>query len=312
MNGENSEKLKTRWLAHRKAADLSHSIQSEEKSLEKEWTEIISMKSANVDQQTSNTNNTQHQQLMYLEDIHIFALANYLLRPIIVISLETLRNIQPIHLRGVYLPLLNKTDQCIKDPIVIAFHNFHFMPLLYALDDDDDDDNDEYNSNENQNNYTLRFNEKYFHFENIDNLDNLINDHDLYSQVYNLNSITIEQNENFFIKNQLTCECKPNEFYNILPLVYYNGLKKMKVHFLIEQEEQTSNLSLMAKYLNLVEIEVPRSNLLDQSSNTSRADQIITVLCCHLNKNTTKQQQQQINNKNGIFTYLTFFKSNYK
>ena len=73
--------------------------------------------------------------LIYLEDIHIFALANLLSRPIIVISLETLRNIQPIHLRGIYLPLLIDPGVCIKDPIVIAFHNFHFMPLLYAVDD---------------------------------------------------------------------------------------------------------------------------------------------------------------------------------
>lgn len=100
--------------------------------------------------------------MLYLEDIHVFALANMLRRPIIVISLETIRNIQPIDLRGIYLPLL-ATEPCIRDPIVIGFHNYHFVPLVYALDNRGIRLNDEYR--------TIKYNDKYFHFDNVDFAD---------------------------------------------------------------------------------------------------------------------------------------------
>ncbi len=99
--------------------------------------------------------------LIYLEDIHIFALANLLSRTIIVLSLEVYRNVQPIHLRGIYLPLLVDPSECIKDPIVIAFHNFHFMPLIFGIDDTIDDFKEDKNS-------SIKATEKYFHFENIE------------------------------------------------------------------------------------------------------------------------------------------------
>ena len=75
----------------------------------------------------------------FLEDAHIFALANLLMRPIIVIALEHislnhLENIQKNYLRGIYLPVLMKPEECIRYPIVIAFQDRHFVPLLFAVD----------------------------------------------------------------------------------------------------------------------------------------------------------------------------------
>ena len=70
--------------------------------------------------------------LVYLEDIHIFALANLLKRTIIVVALDKIKDLQPNNIRGIYLPILNKPNECVKEPILIAFHNFHFCPLLYG------------------------------------------------------------------------------------------------------------------------------------------------------------------------------------
>jgi len=70
--------------------------------------------------------------LVYLEDIHIFTLANLLKRTIIVLALDKIKDLQPSNIRGIYLPLLIKPSECVKEPILIAFHNFHFCPLLYA------------------------------------------------------------------------------------------------------------------------------------------------------------------------------------
>lgn len=103
-----------------------------------------------------------------------------LTRPIIVISLKTIRNIQPIDLRGIYLPIL-ETDLalCCKDPIVIAFHDYHFVPLVYALD------NNPY-TRPNEKNRAIKFNEKYFLFEKVDqtNENNSFDDYDSVSNTF--------------------------------------------------------------------------------------------------------------------------------
>lgn len=71
-----------------------------------------------------------------LEAIHIFILANILLRPIIVLSspvVKTIFNqsIQSDNIGGIYLPLLCNPDDTEKSPIVLGFHMNHFTPLLY-------------------------------------------------------------------------------------------------------------------------------------------------------------------------------------
>lgn len=111
---------------------------------------------------TTATGTTTSSSLLYLEDIHIFGLANMLQRPIIVIALEKIQNIQPIHLRGIYLPLLaENAAACVKDPIVIAFHRYHFVPLVFAMDN-------ESSTRANDANRTLTYTSKYFDFENVD------------------------------------------------------------------------------------------------------------------------------------------------
>ena len=75
---------------------------------------------------------TQTKALTFLEDAHVFALANLLQRPIIVVSPEYLNDLQPNFMRGIYLPLLHSPSNCYKKPILIAFWQFHFLPLVFA------------------------------------------------------------------------------------------------------------------------------------------------------------------------------------
>jgi hypothetical protein len=217
--------------------------------------------------------------MTYLEDIHIFALANMLCRPIIVISLETIRNIQPIHLRGIYLPLLIEPSKCVKDPILIAFHNFHFMPLVYALDGTGKSASS--SSAVSGNGSTIKYNQRYFHFDNIDAIDSFNMDESTYDQVIKM-SPTAADRGNFNIKR------KHNQIYNILPLVYCYDLKKrMKIHFLNEPEQGVEDQQrLLEDYLTLVQMEIYATDLdvccSDESSRQIPRDGKVTIQCCQL------------------------------
>jgi len=73
----------------------------------------------------------------FLEEIHVFVLANTFRKPIIILgepfvcSLkgETLEHNRFV---GIFLPLLWDPKYCSKTPIVIAFQMDHFVPLLFS------------------------------------------------------------------------------------------------------------------------------------------------------------------------------------
>ncbi|XP_046848841.1 tumor necrosis factor alpha-induced protein 3-like isoform X2 [Xenia sp. Carnegie-2017] len=72
-----------------------------------------------------------------LEEIHIFALANVLRRPILVICDNFHRGdydepIAGVNLGGIYLPLLSDSVDCIKTPLLIGYHHGHFTALVMA------------------------------------------------------------------------------------------------------------------------------------------------------------------------------------
>jgi len=71
----------------------------------------------------------------YLEEIHVFTLANVLRRPIIVLGEPFTYDregdsIEQNNFVGIYLPLLWKPKSCYTLPVVIAFTVDHFQPLL--------------------------------------------------------------------------------------------------------------------------------------------------------------------------------------
>lgn len=316
---EYTTELKYRWISYRRASDVANAIQVDDKMLDIEWSEIINMKSAqqttdhteskNLSSSTLNSDLNSKtispsQALIYLEDIHIFALANLLYRTIIVISLDTLRNIQPIHLRGIYLPLLRRPDECCKDPIVIAFHNFHFVPLLFPLDEENLDNSSEILSTE-----------KYFHFDNIDESDardyDTIDDFKYSTTLLSKNSSTstmMSTSSGLLTNNNSTVSVKrkTTRFYNSLPLFYYN-LEQMKIHFLKESEEKNSQ-SYLNKYLNLVEARITIDDPQQYHRGFLNENQTLTVLCCYLHKDSRNKRVKH----DGITTYLNFLNDSIK
>ena len=72
-----------------------------------------------------------------LETIHVYALANLLCRPIIVLSESMLKDaeghpIAPIPFGGIYLPLEKDVTQCYKYPLILAYESSHFSALVPA------------------------------------------------------------------------------------------------------------------------------------------------------------------------------------
>lgn len=238
---EYTEELKSRWITNRKALLKTIKIEFDkdyEKSLENEWWEITSMKkmenkaeSTNqIDQSSASSSASigvksylpSQQSLVFLEDIHIFGLANLLKRPIIIISQKTVSDIQQCDLRGIYLPLLRKVDECVKDPIIIAYHNYHFMPLLFPMDEETfDAKNTGYGTRE----YSR--NERFYHFHSVDAIDAQALNNDAYESLYKFSS--------------------SRPFLNALPLVDFN-LDMFKVRFCNENEDNNP-ISLLRRYL---------------------------------------------------------------
>ena len=215
------------------------------------------------------SSNSSGASLIFLEDIHIFGLANLLRRPIIVISLTKIKDIQPCYLRGIYLPLLMRPDDCRKDPILIAYHRFHFMPMLFPMDESKKEE--------------LNWSEKYFHFHYVDNID--------------IQKLSNAEYESFY-KPYATSN-KHIKFANALPLFDYN-LEPLKIHFLKEHELK-HELVFMKKYLNLVEMEIEFDEPQEMHSEYIVGnDKRIQMLCCLLNKDTMYFQN------NAISTYLNF------
>ena len=109
---------------------------------EQEWDIVVK---AAEDRRLDNQNTQpQYGDLLYecLEEIHIFVLANVLKRPIIVLAESVIRGITgtslaPNNFRGIYLPLLWKPAECVRTPIILAFCDNHFAPLVSIKDMED-------------------------------------------------------------------------------------------------------------------------------------------------------------------------------
>lgn len=120
-------------------------LQFSKEEWDAEWSEIINTSSCRdrnaSDSSTADLPPNEHRRSVYrpnyesLEDVHVFALAHVIKRPIIVIADTVLRGVggedlAPIYFGGIYLPLEYHPDGCYKSPMVLAYDSAHFSPLL--------------------------------------------------------------------------------------------------------------------------------------------------------------------------------------
>ena len=124
------DQMRSRWKRQQELfldTVISSNSRSYTHEKNKKWTNIIELCS---EQETSNRVRYES-----MEDIHIFALANILSRPIIVLCERIYRSeegssLQSLRLGGIYLPLIRGPKECEKSPIVLGFKDDHFFPLI--------------------------------------------------------------------------------------------------------------------------------------------------------------------------------------
>ncbi|XP_019647711.1 PREDICTED: tumor necrosis factor alpha-induced protein 3-like [Branchiostoma belcheri] len=125
--------LRERWERQRRMRNASYpggGLQYTPEEWAREWQLMVSMATP----EPANPVSGQHC-YRSLEEFHVFTLANILRRPIIIIADLVHRNVEghslaPVHFGGIYLPLLWRPQLCVRYPVVLAFHNQHFTPLM--------------------------------------------------------------------------------------------------------------------------------------------------------------------------------------
>jgi hypothetical protein len=200
---------------------------------------------------------------MYLQDIHIFALSNLLKRPIIVLGIPVVKNVAPNFIRGVYLPLLNHSDKCVKEPLLIAFHDFHFCPLVYVMN----------NSDISNNSFSCG----------------------VVGDVFDIDEKITE-----IIGNQNINSSGMKKTHNYIPLVHSN-LESMKIHFLKSEEEKKAPELLenffktgFAKVSEGAENEEPLHVIAVKCfTNTSFTINSIDKYCDYINEKSSKMKAKK-------------------
>jgi OTU domain-containing protein 7 len=133
-----------RWRWHESKANLQSELIFSESEWTKEWSDILSLSKITPRENGTNSEQTYES----LELIHVYALANVLKRPIIVVSDTVLKNakgesLSPINFGGIYLPLEISPQQChrfvfirfhkiasFRSPLVLCYDSSHFSPLV--------------------------------------------------------------------------------------------------------------------------------------------------------------------------------------
>ena len=332
---EHTGELRARWLTSRRESDMANAIQTDESDLARDWQEIVNMRHANNNVSAAPavaaaaaashlSGASSSSPLVYLEDIHIFALANLLRRTIVVISLPTLKNIQAIHLRGIYLPLLVDTRDCVRDPICITFHDFHFMPLLLALDDRTavatSSSSSSSSSSMSLDEQVARFDTLANNYQSTASLSSLIGATTDDTSSSTTTSTTSDSDYEQLVSsvmsrrrrrsnNARSSHARPLD--NLLPLAYANG-ERMKLHFLSDDEQRQQQQqqrrseagsskyeAMLGAYMNVVSVELGAADF-DPDVVHLRAGERRVLIAAYMFKQTVRIKND------GIDAYLTY------
>lgn len=134
------EGIKRRWKYQTQLRnDEAGGLTFTEEEWDFEWGEILRIATNQPRRQPMTASLRRHSSLRMsyesLEEVHIFALAHTLRRPVVVLSDRTIKDLSgqdlaPIYFGGIYLPLEVNPTACYKSPVVLAYDSSHFSPLV--------------------------------------------------------------------------------------------------------------------------------------------------------------------------------------
>jgi len=109
-----------RWKESEQRQSHAQGFSLDEEQLRQDWAAVVAL----ADQKGKS-----------LEQIHIFALAHILRRPVIVYGVKIVKNFRGENLgfanfEGLYLPLLWEASFCWKSPVALAYTRGHFSALV--------------------------------------------------------------------------------------------------------------------------------------------------------------------------------------
>lgn len=128
-SGECKEALWRRWRFQQTRFNKQAGLMFSEEEWSKEWEEIVAM--ASPEPKSTDKSSTYKM----LEEIHIFALAHLLRRPIFVFADKVLRDVNgevlaPISFGGIYLPFEIEEYERYRTPLLLTYDSGHFSALV--------------------------------------------------------------------------------------------------------------------------------------------------------------------------------------
>ncbi|XP_037292324.1 OTU domain-containing protein 7B isoform X2 [Manduca sexta] len=135
LSGEGGETLtkaiKRRWRWSESVSLRSAGLTPSEAEWEREWADAVA--AASAEPRAPQPHAAPH--YAGLDQLHVFALAHVMRRPVVVFADVALRDfrgdpIAPIPFGGVYLPLELDPSLCSKAPILLAYDAGHFSALV--------------------------------------------------------------------------------------------------------------------------------------------------------------------------------------
>lgn len=128
------ESFRKRWelqIASDDAAALQSASSREGEGLPMQ----VEVSEAQLNRDWNNMADIANTQNEFLDTIHIFALANALWRPILVLASPVQKDplglpLTHLFYQGIYLPLERSPLECCRQPLLLCFRDSHFMPLV--------------------------------------------------------------------------------------------------------------------------------------------------------------------------------------
>ncbi|KAJ8267421.1 hypothetical protein COCON_G00125930 [Conger conger] len=137
--GEERGALQRRWRWQLTRQNKESGLVYTEVEWQKEWNELLKLASCepriHYNGSLSGVEPPEEPVYESLEELHVFALAHVLRRPIVVVADTMLRDsggeaFAPIPFGGIFLPLEVPAAKCHRSPLVLAYDQAHFSALV--------------------------------------------------------------------------------------------------------------------------------------------------------------------------------------